>query len=55
MLERELMRDLTDAELMIVFEHGKDYFITEYLGMDESEYKGLLKITQLISAYCTKT
>lgn len=55
LLERELMRDLTDAELMIVFEHGKDYFITEYLGMDESEYKGLLKITQLISAYCTKT
>ena len=49
------MRDLTDAELMIVFEHGKNYFITEYLGMDEAEYKGLLKITQLISAYCTKT
>lgn len=55
LLERELMRDLTDAELMIVFEYGKDYFITEYLGMSESEYKGLLKITQLISAYCTKT
>lgn len=55
LLERELMRDLTDQELMIVFEHGKDYFITEYLGMDEAEYKGLLKITQLISAYCTKT
>lgn len=55
LLERELMRDLTDEELMIVFEHGKDYFITEYLGMDEAEYKGLLKITQLISAYCTKT
>ena len=49
------MRYLTDEELMIVFEHGKDYFITEYLGMDEAEYKGLLKITQLISAYCTKT
>lgn len=55
LLERELMRDLTDEELMIVFEYGKDYFITEYLGMSEPEYKGLLKITQLISAYCTKT
>lgn len=55
LLERELMRDLTDQELMIVFEHGKDYFIYEYLGMSENEYKGLKKITELISTYCTKT
>lgn len=55
LLERELMRDLTDQELMIVFEYGKEYFLTNYLGMNEAEYQGLIKITQLISAYCTKT
>lgn len=55
LLERELMRDLTDQELMIVFEEGKDYFITQYLGMNAEEYEGLKVITKLISAYCTKT
>lgn len=55
LLERELMRDLTDQELMIVFEEGKDYFITQYLGMNAEEYEGLKVITRLISAYCTKT
>lgn len=55
LLERELMRDLTDQELMIVFENGKDYFIYDYLGMSEDEYKGMKKLTELLSAYCTQT
>lgn len=54
-LSNTLMRDLTKEELNLILEKGVDYFISEKLGMNESEFNGLKKIEDIISAYCTKS
>jgi len=54
-LSNTLMRDLTQEELNLILEKGVDYFISEKLGMNESEFNGLKKIEDIISAYCTKS
>lgn len=55
LLEKDLLRDLTETEKNLLKKIGWRKFISEYLGMNESEYFTLRKITKLISAYCTQT
>jgi len=55
LLEKDLLRDLTETEKNLLKKLGWRKFISEYLGMNESEYFTLRKITKLISAYCTQT
>lgn len=55
LLEKDLLRDLTETEKNLLKKIGWRKFISEYLGMNESEYFTLRKITRLISAYCTQT
>lgn len=55
LLEKDLLRDLTETEKNLLEKIGWRKFISEYLEMNESEYFTLRKITRLISAYCTQT
>lgn len=54
LLEKDLMRDLTDEEREIVIEKGWEEFLFKYLGFSNEDFVELKAIKAIISAFYTQ-
>lgn len=54
LLEKDLMRDLTNEEIAAVINKGWEKFLAEDLKMDTDDFNALQKMREIISAFCTK-
>lgn len=54
LLEKDLMRDLTDAEKEIVINKGWEEFLFNHLGFTDEDFKELKSLKAIISAFYTQ-
>jgi len=55
LLEKDLMRDLSEKEVELVATKGWRHFLFNHIGMSEEEYSTLKKTRELLSQYLTGT
>lgn len=54
LLEKDLMRDLTNEEIAAVINKGWEKFLAEDLKFNQDEFQAMLKIREIISSFCSR-